>query len=63
MNTLGVSAARRLTRDTAGWMRCSRASKSSPLPSASGMTISPSIDDVVGQGRARAPGGARGSSG
>ena len=48
-NDAGVSAARRRTRDSAGWMRCSRASKSRPRPSRSATTISPSTTQRCGQ--------------
>ena len=47
-NDAGVSAASRRTRDSAGWMRCSSASKSRPRSSASGMTISPSTTQRSG---------------
>ncbi len=43
MNDAGVSFISRRTRDSAGWMRCCSASKSSPVPSAVNTTTSPSI--------------------
>ena len=49
MYDAGVSAARRRTRDSAGWMRWRRASKSSPRPSRSATTISPSTTQRAGQ--------------
>ena len=42
MKWAGVCPARRATRLAAGWIRCSRASKSSRRPDESGITISPS---------------------
>ncbi len=46
MNAAGVCPASRFTRDTAGWMRCCSASKSSPESVA--MTISPSTTQRSG---------------
>ena len=48
-NDAGVSAARRRTRDSAGWMRCSSASKSRPRVVGGGETISPSTTHRCGQ--------------
>ena len=46
MNEAGVVSASILTREAAGWTRCSSASKSSPCAAA--MTISPSTTQRSG---------------